>query len=344
MTSLPSTFIAYLEQRIPGFNRETQKLAVAKMTWMTLDPLREHKYYKNAFSFTTDDIKELFGNVATFKKINRDPLTRYFRVHRWRNGGSKEHSFTNGYELMPWMSEALEEYLEETPPSRLLNKNGQAFRKALNGIASLDKDGNPVTGWMRSDAPSLVEINVKSIKQAQSDCELLLAASQQGILPDTINYDGDGKIKQIIRSAKVLRVLAANFTFPRCIMHQYVQSASGRLYAGGLNLQSCPRVLRHAALVGHWDYDIESCHHAILSQMAAKYGFECRVINHYVENKKAVRKALAQEVGITLEQAKTVITMTAYGARASEREVDAIPREIGVAKLVFCIRTRFIWH
>jgi hypothetical protein len=148
-------------------------------------------------------------------------------------------------------------------------------------------------------------------------------------LPKTVEYEGDNKTEHIIRSAKALRWLAANVTFPDCVIHQYVQSTSGRLYAGGLNLQSCPRVLRQAALVGQWDYDIASCHLAILSQMATGFGCPCHEIDHYVANKKVIRRMLAEEVGITMEQAKSILTMTAYGARASMHYKNAIPNEIG---------------
>jgi len=80
--------------------------------------------------------------------------------------------------------------------------------------------------------------------------------------------------------------LAANPKHEHCVPIQYQLHESGRLYAPGLNLQSCKRQVRQVALAGHWDADISACHFAIMAQMARQIGVDCPAINQYVDQKK----------------------------------------------------------
>jgi hypothetical protein len=339
--TLPSTFVQHLDKNIPGYDREIMQIAVAQMLWMTLEPRRQHKYYRGAASFRVDEIKSLYGDIKTFKNINRDPLARYFWVYRWNNGAGKIGSYTNGYEPTPWMRDALENYLASPGSAHILNAQGKRIYKLPNAIRSLDQHGNPVIGWKRDDAPSSVKINVGNLRRAEEYCRLRLSVSRLGVLTEKWKRQVEEPLQRNIRIAQALCALANNVTFPECIVHQYVQSASGRLYASGLNLQTCPKELKQAALAGHWDYDISSCHFSIIHQMAERFGYVCSAIRHYVENKRTIRQMIADELGITVSQAKNVLTMTAYGASASVRLDDAIPQEIGVDKARLLYKNSF---
>ncbi len=114
----------------------------------------------------------------------------------------------------------------------------------------------------------------------------------------------------------------------RLIM-RYHESNSGRLYASGENLQNAHRLIKDAALSGCWEYDFENCHFVIFMHLAARIGIQCPAIQHYIANKKAVRAAIAEDVGITSDDAKTCLLALMYGAQATTWHDAAIPQLIG---------------
>ena len=65
--------------------------------------------------------------------------------------------------------------------------------------------------------------------------------------------------------------------------------------------------------------------------MAAQYGYECEAIAQYLNNKKPTRQAIADQAGISVDQAKKCLLAIMYGARASTWHETAIPQEIGEA-------------
>ena len=65
--------------------------------------------------------------------------------------------------------------------------------------------------------------------------------------------------------------------------------------------------------------------------MAAQYGYECKAIADYLANKKPTRQAIADQAGISVDQAKVCLLAVMYGARASTWHENAIPQEIGDA-------------
>lgn len=328
--TVPTLLIAALKRHVPDFDREENQYAIARMLLDTLDSRRKHKHYPHAFWFNRQYIRDVFGTDEKFRKVNRDPLCRYFKVYRSQNGGPKNKNYTNGYEPQPWMQDALGEFLLSEERGDLLNKQGKIVRSAPAAINSLDRDGNPVIGWKRDDAPDKVYVDLQNLKKFEEFHLLLLAASIYGRRPKEMQYQGDEKTKALVKQTAHIRKKATTRNFYGAVLHRYTQSIAGRLFAEGVNLQSCSKQIRNAALRGHWDYDINCCHFAILRQMAARVGCSCPSIDHYVQNKNIVRQAVADESGITPKQAKSVLTMTAYGAPASVREDDAIPSEIGV--------------
>jgi hypothetical protein len=111
---------------------------------------------------------------------------------------------------------------------------------------------------------------------------------------------------------------------------RYEEADSGRLYATGLSLQSCFRLVRRAAMAGQWDYDVSNAHYAILNQTAQKAGYDCHRIRDYLTRKKAIRAALAATAGVTVEQIKQVLIALIYGA--STRRIGSIPDILGTQK------------
>jgi hypothetical protein len=116
-------------------------------------------------------------------------------------------------------------------------------------------------------------------------------------------------------SGQVVRMARTDLAGKGYIAQRYTVSPSGRLYAKDINLQTAPTLVKQAALNGLWEYDFSNCHFAILMQMAATHGHQCKAIKHYLANKPKVRQALATAAGITIPQIKECLLALIYGAR-----------------------------
>lgn len=82
-------------------------------------------------------------------------------------------------------------------------------------------------------------------------------------------------------------------------------------------------------MAGLYDIDIENCHYSILAQMAAAHGYQCTVINDYLDNKRQFRESLAAEFSISMRQVKDALIALIYGAKFSFRAKDALPMIFG---------------
>ena len=321
MATVPSTLIDYLIKVIPEFDREIKQFEVAKMLWMMVDPNHRHLKYKNSINLSSTNLIELFGRSPSFNKINRDSF-RYFSVNRFHNGKDAQgRSYNNGYEPKPWMLNALTEFLNlPSESTKLLNDDGKIIKKAPKAIDSKTKDGHSAHGWRGIDVPNLIKINVSNLERIK-----------KSYLKNELAETDDERTKNFYKFlASASLITQANSDFSGSLIHRYIQSRSGRLYAEGSNLQNCPKEIRNAALEGCWDYDINCCHFSILEQMAKKLDFDCPVIRGYVVDKNALREEIARGAGITIPQAKLVLTATIYGARKGLLLTNAIPKAIGV--------------
>jgi hypothetical protein len=63
--------------------------------------------------------------------------------------------------------------------------------------------------------------------------------------------------------------------------------------------------------------------------MAARFGYECQAIDHYLDHKKPVRKEIAKKAEIHEAHAKECLLMLMYGAGQSLDPARAIPAAIG---------------
>ena len=113
------------------------------------------------------------------------------------------------------------------------------------------------------------------------------------------------------------------------VMIRYTEVDSGRVYACGINMQNINRLIRFAAMRSMYDYDVENCHYSIFMQMAKRLGLECKVIEHYLRNKRGLRIQLAADVGCTVEQIKECLLAIMYGASSFEDDEKAIPSILG---------------
>lgn len=115
------------------------------------------------------------------------------------------------------------------------------------------------------------------------------------------------------------------------VVHQsYTETSSGRALANGtLNLQSCHREVRKACLPGHFDYDVECCHFALLASLAQRNGFQTPRIDAYTTNKLELRRRVRMVANASLSDAKAVITSLIYGAQLSASPKGSLAALVG---------------
>jgi len=341
LEAAPTELVQLLERFIPDFTAEKWKQEIATMLWQFTIPQRRHRRYHHCVFISHIEMLKLFkSKIKNFKDCNRfEAEGRYFNVLSHSNSSSdKAYNHTNGYEPRPWMRAALNIYLS----SELTNTqaDGRGIRHKPNkAISNVDYRGTRLKQWQGIDVTNLVPANAQNLEVMVERYLQLHSAYQQGLLPEKYMTYDPAFFMKINRStpperfddfsyqAKALLQLARKFS--GYIPIQYVQSGTGRLYAQRLNLQTCKKELRLAAMEGCWDYDIAACHFAILSQMADKLGRKFPVLEHYVANKSQIRKQLSLDLKLREGKVKTVLTATAYGARASQNPAHAIPAEIG---------------
>ncbi|WOL30538.1 hypothetical protein [Pseudomonas fragi] len=110
------------------------------------------------------------------------------------------------------------------------------------------------------------------------------------------------------------------------------ETISGRLMAQGiLNMQMCHREVRKACLPGHYDYDVECCHYALLASLAKRQEFPTPRINAYVSDKNKLRREVQMSSGGSYEDAKRIITALIYGAPLTASPQGSIAELVGVS-------------
>jgi len=139
-------------------------------------------------------------------------------------------------------------------------------------------------------------------------------------------------IHRLINLTNQILKLANNDIEQGSVIHIYHQCSTGRLFATGITIQSTPRLIKHAALHGLWEYDFKNCHYAIFQQLVNKESIKCSAIDAYLQNTKTTREQIAEEIGIPIEEVKKCLLALIYGANSFEWKDASIPKLIGVNK------------
>lgn len=306
------------------------------MIWSGSTKRRRHSEVEGAMSFPAAELKEAFGRGG-FERINKDlGLFRRSANWHWRQdarGATKAYWFTQKVE------DALDVYLRRRwrKDVRLMWLSGATMKAAERvpaAIASTSTEGKPVdkTQWEEAKALNLVRVDLEALKKLRAYLRDILDIYRVGRVPDDLitRFPGPEVIERWWRfTAKIIRYAMTDIGGHGAILHRYWIAPSGRLFARGVNLQGAPGMVKEAALHGMWDYDFANCHYAILSQMAAKFGYTTGAVNHYIDNKEPVRRELSEAAGITRKELKDCLLMVLYGARQSTRDEDSIAGRIG---------------
>jgi hypothetical protein len=347
-TFTPLPLLRQLAADIPGFKSETPEVqaALASMVWIGATKRRQHSVYDGYMSFHHTELAKSFGR--NWKAINQrlgfleEKDTGEFQNYRFGpKGGAATDVHTKGYRFSPMVQASRDRYLAKRETHRLtglVDADGAGIATPPSAVSSLDTKGNPTSRWRalnNGDSMSLVPVNIASLKHWEKKFDKDIATWQATGQPPPDLFMRYATLESLIdlrdKTKQIRRMAHTDVAGLGNVMHRYVESPSGRLFAlGGASLQNAPKELRKAALVGLWDYDIENCHFAIIAQMARKAGVQCVAIEHYMAEKKPVRAEIAAAIGISIEQTKTCLLAVMYGARASTWHENAIPEAVGV--------------
>ena len=327
-------FLRYLARYLPGFKQQPMdvRLALCGMIYEAPTRYRAHSHHEGYSRFTWQELEQSFGRSG-FVGINES--LGLFEV--LRAGGREDWSMVEGrtkaYMLTEQVATIRENFLKgcfRRRATKLLTQDGKYLQTLpASAMAAKNKDGQNRRGFQGLPVNPLVPVKLVQVKKLMVDIEARLMAHEAGFFTGELFSESPNIkfLKALHQDAAMIYAKANNKNWPGHVLHRYFEIESGRVYVDGVgNLQNCYRVLREAAMAGLYDIDIENCHYSILAQMAAAHGYQCTVINDYLNNKGPFRESLAAEFGISEKQAKDALIALIYGATFSSRAKDALPK------------------
>lgn len=334
---IPVDLLNYFQSHIVNFNLEAieHQRELVKMVWLGNTKPRQHHHFEGAISFSHKELDNAFGRNG-FKGINE--RLEFFRVSsNWASGIDSENPkrHTKGYWLTDRVNLIWQDYLKKyyKNTTNLVMANGKIQKTILDAVAAQDMQGKTTTAWGNTSMMNRVKVDLDMLESVKFSFTTIRDDWWVG-RTRTDQSTNDSELEIVERSinsiSQIIKMAVADLGDYGYVPHRYVEAASGRLYANGINLQTAPTVVKQAALNGLWEYDFSNCHFDIIMQMARKYGYECKAINDYMANKQATRQIIALQAGITEVQAKTCLLAVMFGAKASTWHENAIPQEIGV--------------
>lgn len=252
---------------------------------------RKHPNDEHSFSIYANDRRQHIPKASRFEEMKKDiPLIQQTCNHvagKWANG----YIVTNAHRYI--FSECCKTVIQGCG---LVDENNNPYNPPEKGIRSILKDGRKCKSKIKDIIPNEIAINEFALKR---------------LMGELSKTDGNERLTNQIAVLLSITKASKSGHLPTT----YVQSNGGRLYAeGALNLQNCSRIIRTAALVDHYDIDIENCHYTLLSQMCKRIDVPTPYIEHYIRNKKAVRKEVADFFGCTEDMSKEILIALIYGS------------------------------
>ena len=336
---VPEDLILHFQKTIPGFKEEDYKhqWALAKMAWQGSAKQREHRHFDGAMSFPYQELETCFGRSG-FGLINA--RVAFFSVTKsW----SKDKQFTRGFKFSELVQKTIEKYLDSkwSKVTRMLTADNKPRKGLGRAISSRDMNNSTTDRWPKDTGLNKIIVDVHGLESLRKWLRRIRDEYRRGHVPTAGLFSRINSIEPVERwlagTSKVIRIATADSADYGVLPQRYVEAASGRLYAVGVNLQTAPTLVKQAALAGQWEYDFANCHFAILMHLSEKFGYTCHAVKNYLANKRQVRSQIAQSADISQTAAKKCLLAAIYGARQSLREEDAIPKEIGKerAKLLY---------
>jgi len=277
---------------------------------------RQHKENEDAFYMTWQELEKEYGRGG-FNAVN-ERLKLFHIVAE----GSPLREVTKQYLLDDKADQIYSRARHKKQRGQLTKVYdgiGRLIKKLPGVFASKDVKNVTAKFWSDEQIPQLVHVNLEALDKLADKLNQLESK------PDLFVMANKRKIEHRLYYINELRSDAHwEITGRGNVAHRYQEAKTGRLSAMGINLQNAPRTVRKAALVNQWDYDFENCHYAIIQQMAKRYGMDCPNIECYLRLKSNIRKYLADEIGVNIQQIKRVLIAIIYGAHATDSQHAAL--------------------
>lgn len=291
---------------------------VTSLAWDWVRRKHPHRTHHNACPLFWQRVREGgFRNAESFDRFNdssgwfdvigKSPKNKFGEF-------SKKANVARAYLLARQdVAEAIAEFLrnDAVRPKLLTDFRKKPKNKSPRAIVSKDANGctRKSKGQLKS---SIVPVDVVALIQA---CERFQRPDDRRKL-----Y----ALEAIIHAANV-----QDFG-PGHLVQQYRECPHGRLMglADGIHLQTAPKDIRDLALTGQWDYDIQSCHLALMHEIARTQGTPLESIEYAITDKQKFRNELAERHGMAYVEVKKAIQALSYGAAPSTSPYCAFRAEL----------------
>jgi hypothetical protein len=296
---------------------EKTQAQLAAMVWFDGQMRRLHKRHKAdqkpLYCYHHKELDQIFGK-GKFQPLNSRLKLFHIQKHYWDCG----HGFTRAYCLTEKVANLKKEFATyiQGNPIDLISQSGRLVKTLPSGILGRRADGNPNCLWKNLTIKSLLTVDQAALHELKREIQKLRAQSTSTKHPSTELHN---TLDLIDHNANVLLVTANNKIQPGHFPMIYREYTSGRLYSTGINLQSCIRVVRMAALQGAIDVDVQNCHSTLLEILYAriKPNQPLRALQEYNANPKEFQARVANDLNVTRNQVKRAFIALLYGAKLS---------------------------
>jgi hypothetical protein len=333
----PADFLAALCEVRPALKAEKPAIQAgfAYLAWVAPMKRRRHRKWAGYAFVGYKEIERRFGRGNLTRANKRVNLFEI--IERW----SVEEGHSRAYRVAPDVQTAVDRYNSRVDDALipLLWADGRRLLTAPQAIASKNGDGITTHAWRNAKVQNLTPVDRDRLQALRAHYRRIEAIGV--VSPENatmLEIDGpEALANHLDVLGRVLKLSRTDVAGDGYIMHRYVESEAGRLFAIGVNLQNAPRLIKKAALHGRWEYDLENCHFEIVRQIAARYRQHLPTIAHYCNHKAAVRSGLASRVGISISDVKACLLAIMYGAPATPWWEASIPQQItsGKARVLY---------
>lgn len=180
----------------------------------------------------------------------------------------------------------------------------------------------PFINEMTEETVDLIMIDCVSLEAYLVDNRQRIQAEEKKKSPNQDYLD------TLLENKKYAEIILCLSQQHGALMQVISESEFGRKYYKGVNLQNCPKIVRHAALGACYEYDIENSVFAwkldFFNQLLARYNEKVSMpaTLEYLDRKAAIRRRLARDIfGSDSEKWVKVIkqAITAIGFGANDR-------------------------
>lgn len=307
--------IAAFSARCPELKAYQIEKAVTKYVEVMLREIaasiRKFGFEDEQISLSLDSLRRPIGRVKVdgknawvCKLLNAQPSTALIQLDFKGNEGKNSRvSFNPVFQEYIWDDLLNVEF--ETEP--------------LGGVRS----PNVFTKIVLEGLDSFIENTRQELIKASKDASA-----------DTDNKKYQQKLLRNFLHARYIREACFEDDGAHFFGEYWEEADSGRMYGHGTSLQRVSKEVRHAALGRCHVYDFKAASYALMTGLAQSIDPELDVaaLIDYVKHRTAIRKSIAEAVGVSEKKVKTIFTSLGFGAKTVNNPYMSIRGELNQAK------------